>query len=170
MLQQQDLQYQSTRGTEINQLNQRIQQIDTERNAYFTQMQQKEQEIQNLKNTLAETMSVAEKNHERLIKEKEDQANKEHNRLMMEKSNEMQNIIQKYQDMETKYNLLEQKYSHQIGQYKKDVSTEAFRLAGQITKEKDEEIQQLTDELNRFRYKPGESLGQLGGMIHSSRY
>ena len=54
-----------------------------------------------------------------------------------------------------------------MGQYKKDVSAEALRLAGQITKEKDEEIQQLTEELNQYKYKPGESLSQLGGMIQS---
>ena len=36
-----------------------------------------------------------------------------------------------------------------MNQYKKDVSAEALRLAGQITKEKDEEIQLLTDELNQ---------------------
>ena len=53
-----------------------------------------------------------------------------------------------------------------------------LRLAGQITKEKDEEIQQitkekeeksqqLTEELNQYKYKPGESLSQFGGMIQS---
>ena len=90
------------------------------------------------------------------------------------KNNEMQNIIQKYQDLETRFNQLGQNFSqmeqnhlHQMSQYKKDVSAEALRLAGQITKEKDEEIQLLTDELNQYRYKPGESLGQLGGMIQS---
>ena len=54
-------------------------------------------------------------------------------------------------------------HKQQMGQYKKDVSAEALRLAGQITKEKDEEIQQLTEELNQYKYKPGESLSQLGG-------
>ena len=62
---------------------------------------------------------------------------------------------------------MEQSHLHQMSQYKKDVSAEALRLAGQITKEKDEEIQQLTEELNQYKYKPGESLSQLGGMIQS---
>jgi len=39
--------------------------------------------------------------------------------------------------------------------------------AERIRKEKDEEIQQLTDELNRHRYHPGKSLGQLSSMIDS---
>ena len=88
-------------------------------------------------------------------------ANKEHNRIMTVKNNEMQNIIQKYQGLETRFNQMEESHKHQMSQYKKDVSAEALRLAGQITKEKDEEIQQLTEELNQYKYKPGESLSQL---------
>ena len=112
-------------------------------------------------------MSAAEKNHARLIKEKEDEANNKHNRIMAEKNIEMQDVIQKYQDLESRFNQMEQSHLHQMSQYKKDVSAEALRLAGQITREKDEEIQQLTEELSRHQYKPGESLGQLGGMIQS---
>ena len=114
MLQQQDLQYHSTRGTEINQLNQCIQQIETERNAYFTQMQQKEQEIHTLQNTLTETVSVAEKNHERLIKEKEDEANNNHHRIMAKKNLEMLDVIQKYQDLEARFNQMEQNHKQQM--------------------------------------------------------
>ena len=119
-------------------------------------------------------MCAAEKNHERLIKEKEDEANNKHNKIMAEKNIEMQDIIQKYQDLETRFNQLgrnfsqmEQSHIQQMNQYKKDVSAEALRLAEQITKEKDEEIQLLNDELNQYKYKLGESLGQLGGMIQS---
>ena len=124
-------------------------------------------EIHNLQNMLTESMSTAEKNHERLIKEAKDQAINEHNRIMTEKNNELQNVIQKYQDLETRFSQMEQNHMRQMGQYKKDVSAEAIRLAGQITKEKDEEIQQLTEELEQYKHKPGESLSQLGGMIHS---
>ena len=55
-------------------------------------------------------MSAAEKNHERLIKEKEDEANNKHNRIMAEKNIEMQNVIQKYQDLETRLNQMEQNH------------------------------------------------------------
>ena len=182
LLQQQDVQYHSVKAVEIEQLNQSIQKLQSEKNELLVQMQQKQHEIHNLQNMLTETKNTAEKNHARLIKEKEDEAdekqqrliketedyaNKEHNRLMNEKNKEMQNIIQKYQGLETRFNQMEQNHLHQMSQYKKDVSAEALRLAGQITKEKDEEIQQLTEELTRHQYKPGESLGQLGGMIQS---
>ena len=139
-------------------------------------MKEKEDEIHNLQNMLTNSTTMAEKNQARLIKEKEtkDQAINERNRLITAKDKEMQTIIQKYQDLETKSNQLgqnfsqmEQNYKQQMSQYKKDVSTEALRLAGQITKEKDEEIQQLTEELNRYKYKPGESLSRLGGMFQS---
>jgi len=82
---------------------------------------------------------------------------------MTAKNDEMKNIIQIYQDLERRYNQLgqnfpqmEQNHMQQMGQYEKDVTAEAFRLMERITKEKDQEIQQLTDELNRYRYKPGE--------------
>ena len=48
----------------------------------------------NLQNTLTETINAAEKNHERIIKEKEDDANNEHNRIMAEKNIEMRDVIQ----------------------------------------------------------------------------
>ena len=60
-------------------------------------MQQKQHEIHNLQNMVTDSMTTAEKNQKRLVKEKEDEANNEHNRMMTEKNNEMQNIIQKYQ-------------------------------------------------------------------------
>jgi len=87
------------------------------------EIQQKQHEIHNLQNTLTETMSAAEKNHEHLIKEKEDEANNKHNRIMAAKNNEMQDIIQKYQDLENRFNQLgenfsqmEQNHLHQMSQ------------------------------------------------------
>jgi len=68
----------------------------------------------------------------------------------------MKDIIQKYKDLETRFNQMEKNHMQQMSQYKKDVSKEALRLAGQITKEKHEEIQQLMEELNQYKYKPGE--------------
>jgi len=167
LLQQQEVQYHSVMAAEIEQLDQRIQKLQSEKNKLLNDMQQKQHEIHNLQNMLTTSMSTAEKNQERVVKEKEDEANKEHNRLMTEKNIEMQNVIQKYREMETRFNQTEQNYNQLMSQYKKDVTTEALRLAGQITKEKDEEIQQLTEELNQYKYKPGESLSQLGGMIQS---
>ena len=52
-----------------------------------------------------------------LIKEKEDEANNKHNKLMTEKNNEMQNIIQKYQELETRFNQMEQNHTRQMSQY-----------------------------------------------------
>ena len=55
------------------------------------------------------------------------------NRIMAEKNIEMPNIIQKYQDLETRFNQLgqnfsqmEQNHMHKMSQYGKDVSAEAF--------------------------------------------
>ena len=95
-------------AAEIDKLNQDIQKLQGEKNALLIEIQQKQHEIYNLQNMLTETMSAAEKNHERLIKEKEDEANNKHNRIMAEKNIEMQNIIQKYQDLETRFNQLGQ--------------------------------------------------------------
>ena len=82
LLQQQDVQYHSVMASEIEKLNQNIQNLQGEKNALLLEIQQKQHEIYNLQNTLTETMSAAEKNHARLIKEKEDEANKEHNKIM----------------------------------------------------------------------------------------
>ena len=73
LLQQQEVQYHSVMVAEIDQLNQNIQNLQSEKNALLLEIQQKQHEIYNLQNTLTETMSAAEKNHERLIKEKEDE-------------------------------------------------------------------------------------------------
>ena len=172
LLQQQDIQYHSTKAAEIINLNLIIQNLEGEKNGLLMEMQQKQQEIHNLKNMLTESMTVAEKDKERLVKETKDQANKERARLIKEKEDEANmkhNKLMAEKDIETRNVIqeLEQNYKQQMSQYKKDVPTEALRLAGQITKEKDEEIQQLTEELNQYKYKPGESLSQLGGMIQS---
>ena len=135
------VQYQSTMATEINNLNLVIQNLQDEKNTLLMDMQQKQHEIHNLQNMLTESMTMAERNQERLVKETKDRVINEHNKLMSAKNTEVQNIIQKYQDLETRFNQMEQNHIHQMSQYKKDVSTEALRLAGQITKEKDEEIQ-----------------------------
>ena len=70
-------------AAEIDKLNQDIQKLQGEKNALLFEIQQKQHEIHNLQNTLTETMSAAEKNHERLIKEKEDEANNKHNRIRL---------------------------------------------------------------------------------------
>ena len=97
-------------ATEIDKLNQDIQKLQGEKNALLIEIQQKQHEIHNLQNMLTETISAAEKNHERLIKEKEDEASNKHNIIMAEKNNEMQDIIQKYQDLETRFNQLRTKF------------------------------------------------------------
>ena len=148
-MQQQDVQYHSIKAAEIEQLNQSIQDLQSEKNELLIQMQQKQHEIHNLQNMLTTSMSTwnaqknaLEKNQERLVKEKEDEAekkqkrliketedyaNKEHNRIMAEKNTEMQDISQKYQDLETRFNRMEEIHKQQMGQYKKDVSAEALR-------------------------------------------
>ena len=70
LLQQQDVQYHSVKTVEIEQLNQSIQNLQSEKNELLIQMQQKQHEIHNLQNMLTTSMSTAEKNQERLIKEK----------------------------------------------------------------------------------------------------
>ena len=104
-------------AAEIDRLNQNIQNLQGEKNALLIQMQQKQHEIHNLQNMLTESMTTAEKNQrlikvtkDLVIKETKDYANKEHDRLitqknnehnkliMSEKNNEMQNIIQKWEN------------------------------------------------------------------------
>ena len=76
LLQQQDVQYHSVKAAEIEQLNQSIENLQSDKNALLLEIQQKQHEINNLKNMLTTSMSTAEKNQERLIKEKEDEAEK----------------------------------------------------------------------------------------------
>ena len=46
---------------------------------------------------------------------------------MSAKNTEVQNIIQKYQELETRFNQIEQNHTCQMSQYKKEVSAEALR-------------------------------------------
>ena len=126
LLQQQEVQYHSVMASEIDKLNQDIPKLQGEKNALLFEIQQKQHEIHNLQNTLTETVSVAEKNHERLIKEKENEANNRHNKIMAEKNIDMQDVIKKYQDLENRFNQLGQNFSQmeqnhiqQMNQYRK---------------------------------------------------
>ena len=57
LLQQQDVQYHSVKAAEIEQLNQSIQNLQSEKNELLIQMQQKQHEIYNLQNMLTTSMS-----------------------------------------------------------------------------------------------------------------
>ena len=66
LLQQQDVQYHSVKAAEIEQLNQSIQNLQSEKNELLLEIQEKQHEIYNLQNMLTESMSVAEKNRHRV--------------------------------------------------------------------------------------------------------
>ena len=57
LLQQQEVQYHSIMASEIDRLNQNVQNLQSEKNALLLEIQQKQHDLSNLQNTLTETMA-----------------------------------------------------------------------------------------------------------------
>ena len=167
MLQEQDLQYQSTMSAEIGKLNQYIQNLQAEKNELLADIQQKQHEISELTTDKANAL----KNHERLIKEKEVEATRLHNQEVEKIRGgmweEMKGRADKYIDEILSRRREEMERIHSVEMMRK-----TREQMSKVEKEKDEEIgnlseqvRRLTEELNQYRYKPGQSLADLSGMI-----
>ena len=134
-------------STEVKELRQYIQKIEGEKNVYLEQIQQKENELNEIKqNVVMEHNQILEASRQEI----KGIANAKHERIMGEKNKEMQELKEKYLELEKQYNEQKNDNDYYLEHFNKLVSKAADNKIMLVTSEKDQEIQRLQEQINQL--------------------